>query len=83
MKISFKSLGISNTLIIVSLLFIPNISAQWSHDFEQGIIPVVIDGDTLQNPWVGGLTAPQWSPIDFDFDEDDLMAQMESMNMGA
>ncbi len=75
MKISLQSIGISNTLLLLSLLFIPETSAQWSHDFEQGIIPVVIDGDTLQNPWVGGLTAPQWSPIDFDFDSDeDLFA---------
>jgi len=72
MKISF---GISNTLIIVFLLIIPEFSAQWSHDFEQGVIPIVIDGDTLPNPWVGGFTAPQWSPIDFDFDSDeDLFA---------
>jgi len=72
MKISF---GISHTLIIVFLFIIPDISAQWSHDFEQGVIPVVIDGDTLPNPWVGGFTAPQWSPIDFDFDSDeDLFA---------
>ena len=72
---SLQSIGISNTLLLLSLLFIPETSAQWSHDFEQGIIPVVIDGDTLQNPWVGGLTAPQWSPIDFDFDSDeDLFA---------
>ncbi|MGY8887813.1 MAG: hypothetical protein ACKVJY_02145, partial [Flavobacteriales bacterium] len=75
MKMSFQSIGISSTLLLLSLLFIQETSAQWSHDFEQGIIPVVIDGDTLQNPWVGGLTAPQWSPIDFDFDSDeDLFA---------
>ncbi|MFB1019657.1 MAG: hypothetical protein QMC37_05395 [Flavobacteriales bacterium] len=52
MKISLQSIGISNTLLLLSLLFIQETSAQWSHDFEQGIIPVVIDGDTLQNPWV-------------------------------
>ena len=69
------SLGISHALIIVSLVFIPEFSAQWSHNFKQGVIPVVIDGDTLKNPWVGGFTAPQWSPIDFDFDSDeDLFA---------
>ena len=27
--------------------------------------------DTLRNPWSGGLTAPQWSPIDADLDGDD------------
>ena len=31
--------------------------------------------DTLRNPWSGGLTAPQWSPIDADLDgDDDLFA---------
>lgn len=75
MKISLQSIGLAHTLLMASLIFVAEISAQWSHDFEQGVIPVVIDGDTLQNPWVGGLTAPQWSPIDFDFDEDeDLFA---------
>ena len=49
--------------------------AQWSHTFEEGVIPVITNGDTLRNPWVGGLTAPQWSPIDFDSDGDeDLFA---------
>ena len=31
--------------------------------------------DTLRNAWSGGLTAPQWSPIDADLDgDDDLFA---------
>ena len=37
--------------------------------------PVIHSGDTLPHPWVGGLTAPQWSPIDADLDgDDDLFA---------
>ena len=33
------------------------------------------DQDTLHNAWSGGLTAPQWSPIDADLDgDDDLFA---------
>lgn len=45
--------------------------AQWDYGFELGVIPVVLDGDTMPNPWTGGLTAPQWSPIDLDFDGDE------------
>ena len=33
--------------------------------------PVISGIDTLMNPWTGGLTAPQWSPIDFDGDGDE------------
>ena len=37
--------------------------------------PLIVNGDTLPNSWVGGLTAPQWSPIDADLDGDeDLFA---------
>ncbi|MAO45639.1 MAG: hypothetical protein CL823_00660 [Crocinitomicaceae bacterium] len=44
---------------------------QWDYGFKMSVIPVVTDGDTLANPWTGGLTAPQWSPIDLDFDGDE------------
>ena len=59
---------------IASILFFAsvfNASAQWDYGFELGNIPVVVDSDTLANPWTGGLTAPQWSPMDFDFDSDE------------
>jgi hypothetical protein len=37
--------------------------------------PVLNNSGLLQNPWVGGLTAPQWSPFDADLDGDeDLFA---------
>ena len=36
---------------------------------------LVLGEDSLSNAWVGGLTAPQWSPIDADLDGDeDLFA---------
>ena len=44
---------------------------QWDYGFEMGVIPVIAEEDTLANPWTGGLTAPQWSPIDLDFDGDE------------
>ena len=43
----------------------------WVH----GTWPVVLDEVALSNPWVGGLTAPQWSAFDADLDgDDDLFA---------
>ena len=40
-----------------------------------GTWPVVLDEGALSNPWVGGLTAPQWSAFDADLDgDDDLFA---------
>ncbi len=37
--------------------------------------PLSANSESLENPWVGGLTAPQWSPIDADLDGDeDLFA---------
>ena len=36
---------------------------------------VVVDQEDLHNPWTGGLTAPQWSPLDADLDGvEDLFA---------
>ena len=40
-----------------------------------GTWPVMLDGESLSNPWAGGLTAPQWSAFDADLDgDDDLFA---------
>ena len=36
--------------------------AQWDYGFELGVIPVVLDGDTMPNPWTGGLTALSGHP---------------------
>jgi hypothetical protein len=47
------------------------VPAGWSHATWN----VTVEGTDLMNPWVGGLTAPQWSPIDADLDGDaDLFA---------
>ena len=49
--------------------------SQWEYGFALDQTPVISGIDTLMNPWTGGLTAPQWSPIDFDGDGDeDLFA---------
>ncbi len=43
--------------------------------WEPGTWSVVLDDVALSNPWVGGLTAPQWSAFDADLDgDDDLFA---------
>ncbi|MEC8368408.1 MAG: hypothetical protein VXZ56_02205 [Bacteroidota bacterium] len=38
--------------------------------WEPGTWSVVLDDVALSNPWVGGLTAPQWSAVDADHDGD-------------
>ena len=46
-----------------------------SPDWQHASWTLTQDGDPLANPWVGGLTAPQWSPFDADLDGDeDLFA---------
>ena len=46
-----------------------------SPDWQRASWTLAQDGDVLANPWVGGLTAPQWSPFDADLDGDeDLFA---------
>ena len=43
--------------------------------WDPGTWSVVLDDVALSNPWVGGLTAPQWSAFDADLDgDDDLFA---------
>ena len=62
-------------IALYALLLNFSLYGQWDYGFIESIIPVVVNGDTLENPWAGGLTAPQWSPIDFDEDGDeDLFA---------
>jgi hypothetical protein len=57
-------------LAIVVLLFIPAISnAQFGFTYDPSI-PVVRSGDTLINPWAGGLNYAQFSEFDYDFDGD-------------
>lgn len=66
-----------NRILLLALAFIAITPAytQWEYGFAENPIPVITGNDTLSNPWTGGLTAPQWSPIDFDNDGDeDLFA---------
>lgn len=44
-------------------------------------IPVIIEGDTIDNPWAGGLNYAQFSDFDYDFDGDmDLFVFDRSSN---
>lgn len=46
-----------------------------SLDWQRASWALTANENNLSNPWVGGLTAPQWSPIDADLDGDeDLFA---------
>lgn len=61
--------------IALALFAITPAMSQWEYGFALDQTPVISGNDTLMNPWTGGLTAPQWSPIDFDGDGDeDLFA---------
>jgi len=78
---SYTHLNLKNNIMrgaiiaIYGLLLNFNLFCQWDYGFVESTIPVIINADTLENPWTGGLTAPQWSPIDFDEDGDqDLFA---------
>ena len=43
--------------------------------WNPGSWPVTLGDEALANPWIGGLTAPQWSAFDADLDgDDDLFA---------
>lgn len=54
--------------------------AQFGFEFNDSL-PVVNAGDTLDNPWAGGLNYTQLSDFDFDFDGDqDLLAFDRSSN---
>lgn len=66
----------SVTILFAQLiLFQIDLFSQWEYGFIETTIPVSIEETILENPWTGGLTAPQWSPIDFDNDGDkDLFA---------
>jgi hypothetical protein len=64
-------------LLLIALVFVAIAPAfsQWEYGFALDQTPVISGIDTLMNPWTGGLTAPQWSPIDFNGDGDeDLFA---------
>tara|TARA_B100000524_G_scaffold49065_2_gene23151 strand:- start:1158 stop:3422 length:2265 start_codon:yes stop_codon:yes gene_type:complete len=57
--------------VVSTLSRAQNLPPSW----ETGTWSVVLDEVALSNPWVGGLTAPQWSAFDADLDgDDDLFA---------
>jgi len=52
------------------LIFLPVLGwSQFQFDFNDSI-PVVKLGNTLENPWAGGLNYPQFTDLDYDFDGD-------------
>jgi len=64
-------------LIVVSTLFFVLISslssAQFVYDFETRV-PVNVDGEFLEEPWVGGLNSAQYNTIDLNNDgQEDLV----------
>ena len=56
-------------VILVTLGSAMNLQAQFSFEFNDSI-PVKVGGDTLMNPWGGGLNYAQFSDFDYDFDGD-------------
>ena len=50
------------------ILFVIPVIAFAQPKFQISGIPVIKNGRTLQNPWVGGLNNPVFSPIDLNQD---------------
>ena len=65
-----------NTAVLLLGLAQAGLSQTLPNDWEHASWTVFNQNeDTLRNAWAGGLTAPQWSPIDADLDgDDDLFA---------
>jgi len=64
-------------LVILSL----NLNAQQFGFLNDQIIEIIENGDTLKNPWAGGLNFCQFSSIDLNHDgQDDLMVFDRSGN---
>ena len=63
-------------LLALMAVLSPVIQAQeLPPSWNPGSWPVTLGDEALANPWVGGLTAPQWSAFDADLDgDDDLFA---------
>jgi hypothetical protein len=66
----------ASLLLAACCYFASDASAQWEAAWALSVGPdVLVDGVSLPHPFTGGLTAPQWSPIDLDGDGDeDLFA---------
>jgi len=69
------------TLLTTIALFFSFVNfGQFGFEFDASI-PVIRSGDTLDNPWGGGLNYPQFSDFDYDFDGDlDLFVFDRSSN---
>lgn len=69
MKLSILSACLAPLLILCVL----PLTGQVTYEFEEVDGPPVamVDGTPLPYPFAGGMTAPQWSPIDFDGDGDE------------
>ena len=73
---SFNRLRRLTTVFLLFGLAHAGLSQSLPNDWEHASWMVFNPNeDTLRNAWSGGLTAPQWSPIDADLDgDDDLFA---------
>jgi hypothetical protein len=61
---------ISYFLLSIAVLGISyNAQSQFGFEYNDSLL-VKVGGDTLQNPWAGGLNYPQFSDFDYDFDGD-------------
>ncbi|MBX2957755.1 MAG: T9SS type A sorting domain-containing protein [Cyclobacteriaceae bacterium] len=65
-------------LISIFILITHFSLAQFTYTFHQQV-PVIIDQDTLQMPWAGGLNTAQFNTIDLDGDGKDDLALFDRM----
>jgi len=64
-----NALQIKLSFFFVLLLFSTRINSLLGQSFDRLDIPLSVDGRDFDNPWVGGLIAPQFNTIDLDGDE--------------
>lgn len=68
MNFLVRKITITFSLLLIAVSLHGQIPWEWQ--MSSGI-PVQIGLDTLNHPFTGGLSAPQWSPIDMDDDGDE------------
>ena len=66
----FTGLHATATAAILMCTSLGRAQSPWEWQLGQGI-PVQVENETLNHPFAGGLSAPQWSPIDMDDDGDE------------
>ncbi|MDH4057933.1 MAG: T9SS type A sorting domain-containing protein [Cyclobacteriaceae bacterium] len=64
--------------VIFFLLISPVAMAQFTYVLHQDV-PVIINNDTLKNPWAGGLNAAQFNTIDLNGDNKNDLAVFDRM----